>query len=366
MKRLLVCLFALCAPSAAQIVPTVNLYTTYTDNLFLSASKRGDLINAAYIDLDYISSADLGLYYSGSANVFSDNTDLFSHLHALGLSFSHPLGSDGLLLAGGELGLRLDRPLYSYRDFAVGRAFASLKGYLRPELLARLSYNARYQHFLNAADYTYLEQRIAAQLTRYLPSHTTLQMSGEFGLKTYAQPAEAAPSANLSSRPGQDRNLLQWVGRTRVAQALGANSGLQLEWVLRRNLTRQSRFAAPVFYNPDDDLFDDRYSYQGGQIGTTLKYLGPWHSELVGRLQREHRDYDSRPAYDLDGFPTGRSASETRRSASLGISRTYYPENSRIQQVDIEVEWLYRTIDSNDAFYDASARSYSMGIQLGF
>ena len=66
MKRLLVCFFALCAPSAAQIVPTVNLYTTYTDNLFLSASKRGDLINAAYIDLDYISSADLGLYYSAA------------------------------------------------------------------------------------------------------------------------------------------------------------------------------------------------------------------------------------------------------------------------------------------------------------
>ena len=136
---------------------------------------------------------------------------------------------------------------------------------------------------------------------------TTLQTSGEFGLKTYAQPAEAAPSANLSSRPGQDRYLLQWVGRTRVAHALGANTALQLEWVLRRTLTGQRRFAAPVFYNPADD----RNSYQGGQLGTTLKYLGPWHSELVGRLQREHRDYDSRPpttstASPLDVAPARR------------------------------------------------------------
>ena len=56
----------------------------------------------------------------------------------------------------------------------------------------------------------------------------------------------------------------------------------------------------------------------------------------------------------------------SRLIGNLGISRTYYPENSRIQQIDIEVEWLYRAIDSNDAFYDASARLYSMGIQLGF
>lgn len=366
MKRLLVCLFALYAPSAAQIVPTVNLYTTYTDNLFLSASGRGDLINAAYIDLDYISSKDLDLYYSGSANVFSDNTDLFSHLHALGLSFSRSLGSDGLLMAGGELGLRLDRSLYDYRDFVEAQAFASLKSYLRTELLVHLNYSARYQHFLNAADYTYLEQRVAAQLTRYLPSRTTLQLGSEFGLKTYAKPAEVAPFVDLPARSEQDRNLLQWVGRARVAQALGANTGLQLEWIQRRNLTGQSHFADPFFYNPDDDLFNDRFSHQGGQLGTTLKYLGPWRSELVGSLQRECRDYYSRPVYDLAGFPTERNASETRRSASLGINRTYYPENSRIQRVDIEIEWLYRDIDSNDAFYDATARSYIVGIELGF
>jgi len=97
-----------------------------------------------------------------------------------------------------------------------------------------------------------------------------------------------------------------------------------------------------------------------------LKYLAPWQSELVASFQRESRHYSNRPAYDLSGFPTGDSASENRQTLRLGLGRTFYPVNSWIQEAGVELEWLYRDIDSNDVFYDATARSYTIGLQLGF
>lgn len=366
MNRLFVLLAALVASVDAQVIPNINFYTTYTDNLFLSSSQRSDVVNATYLDLDYIVNEDLGFYYSGSANLFSENADLFSHLHTFGLSYSRPLPNDDLFYAGAAMGLRLDRAIYNYRDFAEGRAFATLKTYLRPNLMGRLNYTLHYQNFLNASDYSYVEQRCNTQFTRVLASRTTLQLSGELGLKSYAQASSTDSFFDLSARSNQDRHLLQSVTRLKVAQALGPNAGLQAEWQHRRNFSGQSRFADLFFYNPDDDLFDDQFSYGGHQFGTTLKYLAPWQSELETSFQRESRNYSNRPAYDLSGFPTGNSATETRQTFRLGLGRTFYPANSWIQEAGVDLEWLYRDINSNDPFYDADARAYTIGLQLGF
>ena len=132
MRYLLTCLVALISAAEAQVALNADLYTTHTDNVFLTASQRGDLMQSAYIDFDYQLDTDLSLYYSGNANVFSENADLFNHLHSFGASYARPLGAAGLFFTGANLSLRLDRPLYSYRDFAAGRAFASFEPYLHP------------------------------------------------------------------------------------------------------------------------------------------------------------------------------------------------------------------------------------------
>ena len=396
MKYLPACLVALISTAEAQVSLNADLYTTYTDNVFLTASQRDDLIQSAYIDFDYQPDADLSLYYAGSANVFSENADLFNHLHSLGASYARPLGAAGLFFAGASLSLRLDRPLYSYRDFAAGRAFASFEPYLHPALITRLDYTLNYQDFLNAADYSYREQHLDAQLTHYLPTRTTLQLNGELGLKSYLQ---ATTQSN--------RNPLLWGTRLKAAQSLGPNLGLQLAWHHQGILTGQSRHADWFRYDPNeifdelyetkakskdwyktkakgydpdefykatsqaywydpDELFEDRYSYGGDQWNATLKYLAPLNCELETSLQSESRLYSQRPAYDLDGMLTGKSTTETRRTARLGLARAFYLENTPFQEIALELEWLYRSVTSNDAFYDADAHAYSVGIQFGF
>ncbi len=187
MRSLLACLVALISTADAQVALNADLYTTYTDNVFLTASQRSDLIQSAYIDFDYQLDADLSLYYAGNANVFSENAELFNHLHSLGAA--------GLFFAGAALSLRLDRPLYNYHDFAAGRAFASFEPYLHSALICRLDYTLNYQNFLNATDYNYREQHLNAELTHHLPTRTTLLLNGELGLKSYLQET-TQPSRN--------------------------------------------------------------------------------------------------------------------------------------------------------------------------
>ena len=386
MKYLPACLIALISAAEAQVVLNADLYTTYTDNVFLTASQRGDLMQSAYIDFDYQPDADLSLYYSGNANVFSENADLFNHLHSFGASYARPLGAAGLFFSGASLSLRLDRPLYSYRDFAAGRAFASFEPYLHSGLITRLDYTLNYQNFLNAADYNYLEQHLDAQLTHYLPSRTTLQLNGELGLKSYLQ--QTAQSS---------RNPLLWGTHLKAAQSLGPNLGLQLAWHHQDILAGQSRYADWFWYDPNklfddpyktkaywydpdelykaqskaywydpDELFEDRYSYSGDQWSATLKYLAPLNSELAASFYRESRLYSQRPAYDLAGGLTGESTTETRHTARLGLARAFYLNSTLFQEIALELEWLYRSVASNDAFYDADARAYSVGVQFGF
>ena len=126
MRYLPACLVALISVAVAQVALNADLYATYTDNVFLTASQRGDLMQSAYIDFDYQFDTDLSLYYAGSANVFSENADLSSICTAW-CELCGPLGAAGLFFADVSLSLRLDRPLYDYRDFAAGRAFASFE-----------------------------------------------------------------------------------------------------------------------------------------------------------------------------------------------------------------------------------------------
>ena len=392
MRYLPACLVALISTAEAQVALNADLYTTYTDNVFLTASQRGDLMQSAYIDFDYQLDADLSLYYSGSANAFSENPDLFNHLHSLGASYARPLGAAGLFFSDVSLSLRLDRPLYDYRDFAAGRAFASFEPYLHPELISRLDYTLSYQNFLNAASYSYREQHLDAQLTHYLPSRTTLQLNGELGLKSYLQET-GQPS----------RNPLLWGAHLKAAQSLGANLGLQLAWHHQGILTGQSRYADWFWYDPNelfddrykaktkskaywydpdefykapppsqaywydpDELFEDRYSYDGDQWSATLKYLAPLNCELAASFHRESRLYSQRPAYDLAGVLTGESTAETRHTARLGLARAFYLDSTSFREMALELEWLYRTVASNDAFYDTDAHAYSAGVQFGF
>ena len=381
-SALLVSFLCAATPCTAQVIPRANLHASFTDNLFQSHDRQSAWITNAFIDLDYVPSSELNLYYTGSARVFTEFEELFNHTHQAGLSLVRPRNERDVLYAGAEISLRLDRPLYDYRDFVKAGGYATAKVYLRPSLLTRSGYSLRYQEYVNTRDYSFVDQTLFAQASQFLPTRTTVQVRGELGLKSYTRTVDESEEGgeseesgesgeNVSTTParsGSGRHLAQLVSRLRVAQSLNLTTGLQLQYRNRRNVAGQSRYSADQVYNPDDDLFDDHYSYSGHEISATLKHLAAngWQLEVTGRSEDRH--YGGRPALDLEGYllESGDTRRDTRQSLSVGAERSIFPQAGWVREVRVQLGWLYSDIDTNDLYYRAAAQVFSTGIQLDF
>ena len=364
-----ICLLALAAiwtatPAGGQIVPRLNFFSSYTDNLFQTSERQSDWVNQFYLDFDYVARDDVNLYYSGNANVFNEFVDLFSHTHRVGLSYLKTGEDNGVLYAGSEIAVRLDRSLYDYRDFVQAQAFVNLKRYLRPTLMTRAGYTLRYQEYTHARDFSFVEQVGFAQVSAFLPRRTTLQMRTELGLKSYLRERQT----DEFFESGRQGAVLQWVVKLKAAQSLADVAGLRASYTMRRNISGESRPVEEAFYDADDELFDDRYSYQSDEVQAVLKYLAPLNAEVEVGGSWARRRYGGRPALDLEGNFIGADVErqDTRRSASLGLVKTFYMEGGWAREVDVEFEWLYRNTQSNDPYYDAAGQMFSTGVQIGF
>lgn len=339
--------------SAAQVSTRLNLYTSYTDNLFQNYSRRPDWVTLAYVNLDYAPGSALGLYYTGNANVFAEYGELFSHHHQAGLEYTWADEAGREVRAGGDAALRLDRPSYEYQDYLEGQAYFRARAYLGPALLSRAGYQLRYRRYPHAAEYTFAEQVLSVQVSRSLPSRTTLQAYGELGLKSYVD----------GSAPGT-ADPAQIVLRVKLAQSLADAVGLQTEYANRTNLAGPGRSIDAQAYDPDEDLFGDRYSYAGHEFRVATKYLdNSTRVEIGGQYAR--RRYPGRPALDLEGALLGAMRKDGRRGLSAEAERTFPLAGGFLQEVRLHLEWFYLDVDSNDPYYQSSTQVYSAGVQLG-
>lgn len=353
--------------AAAQTAVQLDVEASYTDNLFQNYTRRSDRVTLAYFDLNYVPRPRLNLYYSGNASVFANYQDLFSHNHQIGSDYTWSSPGGNQVAAGAAAGLRLDRLAYQYQDYVQGNAYLTAKVYLRPRCVSRAGYQVRYRGYGKVKGYSFAEQVAFAQLSQTLQTRTTLQVQGEMGMKTYVRTAAEGSESFGAIRGSGEDNLVQMVARFKVAQSLRERMGLQLEYLLRKNLTGRNRYVRVETYNSDDELFDDRYSYAGDEFRVTLKHLA-WglQAEMTG--QYAQRRYEKRPALDLNGFLIGPAVmrQDTRKGLTVNAERKFRLSGAVIQEVRLQVEWLYTDVNSNDPYYQAVTQVYSTGLQIGF
>lgn len=343
----------------------VEAYTSYTDNLFQNANRRSDWMTSARIDLDFTPLPNLGLYYTGDTRIFTEYGDLFNHIHLLGMSYMWKARENRLFYTGLATSTRRNRSSYQYRNYIQGGGYVTGKLYLQPELPLRLGYQLRLREYDYMPDFSFAEQIIYAQLSRFLPTQTTIQGGVRIGLKTFTQ-SESTTSADsdLQPRAGGKDNLAQFMLRLKIAQTLKTGIGLQVEYQHRLNLMGGNRYVDRD-YNPDEKLFDDHYSHEGGEWRSTLKYVRneDLRISVTGRSVREQ--YDLQPAMDLDGIPTGAMREDRRNSVLLEAVKTFPVSGSWVRDVQLHLGWYYADTDSNDPYYHTESQTYSVGAQFG-
>ena len=365
---LCVALLACIGSAPGQASLGVSAYLSYTDNLFQDGSKQPEWVTLTYFDLDYAPNPNLNLYYTGSANTFAEYRDLFSHRHQIGIGYARSPQNRNALYAGVEMGARLDRPVYRYYDYLQGDGYLSGKLYLPEGVLSEAGYRLRYRAYLSVGAYSFAEQSAFVQLSRSWQTGTTVRIRGDLGVKTYIQ--EAAGDFSLGAAGLQEgaRTLAQVLMRLKVAQSVAKGTGLQLELLRRVNVTGGDRYAAGAGYVEGENPFDDRYSYGGREIRSSLKHLGVWGMRLEMTGQVAWRNYEDRPALGADGAVVAPTPlrRDRRKSLHFQAEKVFRLSSRWMQEVGLQAEWLYLDVNSNDAYYDVATRVYLIGLRLGF
>ena len=57
---------------------------------------------------------------------------------------------------------------------------------------------------------------------------------------------------------------------------------------------------------------------------------------------------------------------DTRKGLTANAERRFRLSGKAIQEVRLQVEWLYTDVNSNDPYYQTVTQVYSTGLQIGF
>ena len=365
----------------AEIVEKVSVGTTYDSNAYGSYAREADTITQIGLYLANRNKGEGSLfeyYYSGNGNIFARSGNRSFVVNRLGMIYARELG-DGRnsVVAGASVAVRLDRSYYNVYDYVGAQLAVNGKWYAAPSVLTRMGYRMRLRDYWNLDALNYTEHRLSAQVSKFLPSRTTIRGDISFGYRNNRDAQVEMPAYGGGPfRGGRGRfapttvdpgvpDESQVVLGFQVAQSLFENTGLSLRYQARINTSNETYYLAgeESGYSDDTDLFNDRYDYEGHEWTARLTQQLPLRLRLVLEGGHEIRSFDGREALDEEGNPIGDGVFRDDRTtfASAAFEK---PLTSRL---DLGIWYGYQKNRSNDLYYEYDARhSLSADLKLGF
>lgn len=358
----------------AQTFYNFQLYGSYTDNIFQNYAPAEDYISTSSFAIYHQTESKVTLYYSGSLNLFSQYTDLLNHNHHLGISKKQTF-EDGKSAGyiGGYARFRINKQEYDIYDNNNYYGFASIKYYLAPTVLFRAKYSLGMRNYLNYSDYSYFENVLSVNISKFFQTRTTLQAAIDYYHKDYTENQTytlTAPSGRFSrSFVADSPAVSQLIASVKIAQNINSLTAVQAQYLIRRSLSGENRFAELDEFYTDEVLFDDHYSYSGQELFISLKQYLPWQFILTVSGYYQEKLYNDRPVYDLEGveLPDEGNRRDYQSSVSAQLKKKFSGKIIPVlKPLDLFMNYSYRINHSNDPYYDASAGFLSAGIDVNF
>jgi hypothetical protein len=359
----LLSLTAVSTPSAAEIVKRVSIEGIYDNNTFKSFDNRADIFTQTSLYLarrDTSAKSGLDCFYSGDIDLFVRTGQRHFTTHHVGVTYVRLLGEAGhLLSAGWNAGGRWDRTPFNYYDNVDVSLLAALKLGLPGFSSLRTSYRLTRRKYLHLDASSYRENLITLTYNTPLSDRTALGADVTYGHKGYTMERLPAPEAFQSGSPHKDQIALG----LRLSRSLSPSAGVNVQYLLRLNPSPAGRYQPGLGtgYAEDDDLFDDRYDYEGHEISGGASQLLPLGAKLTVEAAYLIKNYRGKPALDLDGLPLGRDRRDRRRSLSAGV------EMPLGVSMELDLWYAYGTNVSNDPFYAYRGNhAFSIGLSREF
>ncbi|MBN2600700.1 MAG: hypothetical protein JXR87_01760 [Candidatus Marinimicrobia bacterium] len=351
-----------------------QLLGSYSDNIFQNYSPVEDYITTGSFTIIHQTKSKITLYYNGNLNMFSQYTDLYNHNHYIGISNRQSIGdTKNDIYIGGYARFRIDKPVYEIYDNHNYFGFASIKYYLFPTILFRAKNTLGMRTYVNYTDYSYFENVLSLNMSKFFQTRTTLQTGIDYFYKDYIEDqtySVTSPSGLLTRTYVIDSpKVSQLLASFKIAQSVSNLTAVQAEYLFRNTISGENRFAELDEFYTDEVLFDDHYSYSGQEVSMSIKQFLPFQFIAVLSAYYQEKSYNHRPVYDLEGneLIEAGTRQDYQNGISVQLEKKFSGENIPVlKSLELYMNYLYRVNNSNDRYYDASSGFLSAGIDASF
>ncbi len=361
--------FALSAFSQASIETAFSVMAD--DNINNSAEAVTDRIASLSLEAGYgwewnLSSVHAA--YRGGIDYYSAVTDRSFLSHALTAGFATALNEDGSSrIEATALGfLRSGRGEYRILDHRILSLALSVSHEDEGVWSITGGYMIRGLSFPEFSTYDYSEHVLSARTSLFLPTRTTVIAGGDIGLKVdAATAADSMASGRMASRRSSllsSLGAVQWRASVRIGQALLENTGLSISARYQGDLKSGSHTLASMSaLVSGDELFDDRYGYEGFGWSAMLTQALPFDARLRAVWSQETKAYVSLAAYDLAGTMIATHRSDRRSIASLS-----WEQDVSFLPVSFTLVYEHIVNASNDPYFSYTNNALTVALALPF
>jgi len=342
----IVILFALSIGSIHAEVPLsagLSLYEAYVDNLFQTSDPYSDYVTLINLDASFDLGLSTSVLYDSDFNLFNEYSGLHNQTHHLSIDHEKVISDgQGTLYFGGGIGLHDGTSEYAYYDYRSAGAYTKLKYYLTETSFLQSEYQIGYEDHHSYRDYSSLNNYAAIQISKSFPTRTTAQARLEAGRRDYM---------NFDDNP--NATILTVI--IRIAQSLTDLTGLQLQYRWH-NAPKSTPYFTDSYYNIESP--DDEHSYSGTEWQLALKHYTIWNIMLKGTLTRDKRSYNT-------SIVSNYERNDTSITALLEFDKKI-SINSLLQNASIHIQYLYKSTESSDPYYQSNTSILSLGTRASF
>ncbi|HDP67342.1 MAG TPA: hypothetical protein ENN20_02445 [Candidatus Marinimicrobia bacterium] len=355
----------------AQTFLNFQIHGSYTDNIFQNYTPTEDYISSGNFTIYHQSKSKTIFYYNGNLNLFSKYSDLQNQNHHLGISKKQSIGdSKNEMYFGGYARFRIDKPVYEIYDNNNYYGFASIKYYLFPTILFRAKNTLGMRAYVNYTDYSYFENVLSLNISKFFQTRTTLQSGIDYFYKDYAedQTYSVTSPSGLRTRTYviDSPKVSQLLASLKIAQSISSLTAVQAQYLIRNTLSGENRFAELDEFYIDEVLFDDHYSYSGQELSMSLKQFLPFQFIAVLSGYYQEKSYNHRPVYDLEGneLTEAGTRQDYQNGFSIQLEKKFSGEKIPVlKSLDLFLNYSYRKNHSNDPYYKAATNFLMFGLE---
>ena len=354
---------------------SVSQNLSYFSNSFYNYKQLPDLNDNIGLSISHFFEGEKiqsQLYYQGDLNLFQHYSDRFYHDQSFGYD-GYSVSSDEKknIYFGGNLSWHDGQQDYNTFDYWKLQGYINSKVSFRENLIGRFGYILNNKSYSDLPEFSYWEHVLFAQFNTFFQTGTSITLSFNYGLKDYI-------SLQTSEGKGRGRQVIidyfempgvdQLVSNFKLAQSLGNKTSLSIDFVNRLNPGLATGSAAVIDNEnlfTEDELFDDRYGYNGQELSVLFTHYLPAYVKLQFGGSRFWKNYQNRNIYNFEGniALTGETRVDNRFIGWLELSRTFLV-NWGIKSLGVSLQGGYLKNDSNDSYYQFDNYFGTVGLEF--